>query len=248
MENSLINPEVTLLIHGKINTDFLNRYLSEYYNTYIVISTFHYEPWVNSINFKLLNNYKHSLILNMERPSNFFSGFLDLYSEIKNIYTALNSISTKYTILLKGEEHYSNLEYIFKTIEHSTRYLFCTPIFFRPSSFCPFHISDNIIAGTTKNLVQMYTSSYENFKTNKLEFDSEKSIYITKNYLYNKFKTLDIFDEKVKSNKVIMKNYFSILDLEFLKPYTANHRSINFEWHNNFIPENYNSISNMQDY
>jgi hypothetical protein len=67
--------------------------------------------------------------------------------------------------------------------------------------------------------------------------------------LYNKYlKSPKVFNEKKISCKRIMKNNFSILNLELLKPYNVMLNQLNLKWHNNFIPEENISISKMEDY
>jgi hypothetical protein len=249
MENNLISPEVTLLIRGKINTELLNKYLLNYYHNYIIISTWPDSPWVNSINLKLVNYNKHSVILNMQKPSDSFEGFQNLFYQIKCVYTALDSISTKYTIILRGDEYFSNLDYVFDSIKYATNYIFCSPIFFRPKSFHPFHISDHLLAGTTQNLKMMFDTSYKNFSKNDLPLVYEPEVYLTKNYLFRKYgRRMSVFDKKIISPEVSMKNHFRILDLNKMKPYTAVFNQIGAVWNSNFIPEENNSISKIEDY
>ena len=248
MESNLLNNNVTLIIWGKINTELINKYLSDYYNNYIIISTSPSEPWVNSVNLKLVNYNKHSIILNMTEPSDKFEGFNNLYEHIQNIYIAINSISTKYAIILRGDEYFSNLSYVYKKIELA-RHLYCSPIFFKPKSLHPYHISDHLIAGTVNNLKIMFNTCYENFSAQDLPLTYESEIYITTNYIYKKYnKDMFVFNEKIISPEIVMKNHFAILDLNEMKPYTLVSPQIGKVWNDNFIPEENNSISKMEDY
>jgi hypothetical protein len=249
MENNLIDSDCTILIRGKITQDYFNKYLLNYYNNKIIISTWVNEFWVNSFNLHLLNQKKHSLILNMTNDNDLFDSFQNLYYQIKTVYTALNSINSKYLIILRGDEYYSNLKYIYKEIKDNPKYVHCSPVFFRPENYIKYHFSDHIIAGTTENLKLMFAKSYENFFTKEIPISLYPEVYLTTNYLYNKYlKSPKVLNEEKISCKRIMKNNFSILNLELLKPYNIVFNRLNLKWNNNFIPEENNSISKMEDY
>jgi hypothetical protein len=248
MEDNLISHDCTLLIKGKINFNNLKEYLSNYYNNNIIISTWMNEFWANSFNLHFLNQEKHSLILNMMHDKDLFDYYQNLYYQVKTVYTALNSISSKYLIILRGDEYYSNLKYVYKEILNDPKYIHCTPIFFRPENYLKYHFSDHIIAGTTENLKLMFIKSYENFFRREIDLDYCPEIYLTKNYLYYKYKKSEKVFNGCVSCKRIMKNNFKILNLNKMKPYTVVYNKINQIWNSNFVPEDNNSISKIEDY
>ncbi len=183
MEDRLIDSNCTLLIRGKINHNNLHKYLLNYYDNKIIISTWINEFWINSFNLHFLNQKKHGLILNMINDDDIFNYYQNLYYQVKTVYTALNSITSKYVIILRGDEYYSNLKYIYEEIKNNPKFLYCSPIFFRPEKYIKYHCSDHIIAGTTENVKLMYVNSYINFSKLELNLDTCPEVYLTKNYL-----------------------------------------------------------------
>lgn len=249
MENSLISTDCTILIRGKITNYNLQKYLLNYYDNKIIISTWINEFWVNSFNLHFLNEKKHSLILNMTHEEDAFNYCQNLYYQVKTVYNALNSINSKYLIVLRADEYYSNLKYIYEEIKNNIKYIYCSPIFFRPRSYIKYHFSDHIIAGTTENIKLMFEKSYKNFSKKEINLDYCPEVYLTKNYLYYKYhKNQKIFDEEKISCKNLIKNNFRILDLNKMKPYTVVHNQLKKTWNSNFIPEENNSISKIEDY
>jgi hypothetical protein len=200
--------------------------------------------------------------------SNIPSNFLVLLSQIpeepgaQNFHyqtvstlNALERIKTKYAIKVRGDEFYSNLQYIYNSIRVEPTKIHTSSVFFRSWQYAEYHISDHVIAGTTENLLIMFRACKHNFNTNKLnvskwKIDGKFHKYvvthapeerITKSYL--NAKDTDRF-EKV-DGRILMKDHFDILDINLLKPYKIKANLFKVEWYDNFTPEHNFSISTI---
>jgi hypothetical protein len=116
-------------------------------------------------------------------------------------------------------------------------------------------MSDHIIAGTTENIKLLFEKSKYNWDTGRLNISKWKidgvfTRYIhthapeerlTKSYL--EAKDPDRFEKE--DGRVLMKEHFSILDIQLLKPYKVKANLFKVEFKDNFIPEKNFSISHI---
>jgi hypothetical protein len=223
----------TILLQGKIDLSVYNFYLENYKNTPIVIST-----WEDSILDESVID-KSTLIIKSKYPP--IPGKQNICLQLISTLNGLNYINTKYVIKIRGDETYSNLEYIESFLHQNDKLLYVTPIFFRKWDVIPYHISDHLIAGLTSNVFNMFSSSYSNYNSNYGYIDTVE-VLLGKSYIdFCENKILD-FNE---SNAQYMKKYYSILDLEKLKPYKIVANAFNKVWYDDFIVEDNWSISNI---
>jgi hypothetical protein len=239
--------DVTIIIQGNITQETYDFYKKSIDNFPVLIST-----WSDcKIDFSdLPNNFK---VLFSKLPSE--PGAQNFHFQVVSTLNALESIKTKYAIKVRGDEFYSNLQYIFNVLRVEPNKIHTSSIFFRAWQYAEYHVSDHIIAGTTENLLVMFRACKYNFDTNKLnvskwKIDGKFHKYvtthapeerITKSYIHAK--SPDRF-EKV-DGRILMKEYFDILDLDLLKPYKVKANLFRIEWYDNFIPECNYSISTI---
>lgn len=239
--------DVTIIIQGKLTQETYDFYVKNCTEFPVFIST-----WSDcKIDFS-------------ELPANFnvfFSklpddgGAQNFHYQTVSTLNALERIKTKYSIKLRGDEFYSNLQYIHNCIRVEPEKIYTSSIFFRSWDYAEYHISDHIIAGTTENLLIMFRACKHNFDTGKMnvskwKLDGKFHKYITthapeeritKSYLFAK--TPERY-ERV-DGRILMKEYFDILDLDLLKPYKVKANLFKVEWYDNFIPERNFSISTI---
>jgi hypothetical protein len=239
--------DVTILIQGKLLQESYDFFIKNYLDCPVIIST-----WVdNTIDFTTLPS--NFVVILSAYPQD--HGQQNLNLQITSTLAGLEKVKTKFVIKIRGDEHWSNMYYIYNSIREIPKKIFTSPIYFRAWQFAEYHISDHIIAGTTENLLIMFNQSKINFEENKLNISKIKENgkfvkfhpthspeeRITKSYLNaiekNRF---DIVD-----GRILMKENFEILDLSMLKPYKAKANLYQVEWNNNFIPEENFSISNI---
>jgi hypothetical protein len=239
--------DVTIIIQGRLLQDSYDFYIKNYTDCPVIIST-----WVdNKIDFtNLPQNF--SVILT-PYPDNY--GAQNVHLQIISTLTALEKTKTKYVIKVRGDEYYSNLQYILNCIKVDSDKIHTSSIFFRAWQYAEYHISDHIIAGTLSNLMLMFSQSKYNFETGKVNVSKWKKDgkffkwvethapeeRITKSYLNAK----EPFRFEKVDGRILMKQYFDILDIDLLQPYKIRANLFKKEWNEGFVPERNFSISTI---
>jgi hypothetical protein len=239
--------DVTIIIQGRLLQDSYDFYIKNYTDCPVIIST-----WVdNKIDFtNLPQNF--SVILT-PYPDNY--GAQNVHLQIISTLTALEKTKTKYVIKVRGDEYYTNLQYILNCIKVDSDNSHTSSIFFRAWQYAEYHISDHIIAGTLSNLMLMFSQSKYNFETGKVNVSKWKKDgkffkwvethapeeRITKSYLNAK----EPFRFEKVDGRILMKQYFDILDIDLLQPYKIRANLFKKEWNEGFVPERNFSISTI---
>lgn len=232
---------VTILLQGKILQDSVDFLIKNYPHANVVIST-----WVGTeVDFSNIPQTYNVVLTKI--PSE--GGHQNINYQILSTLKGLQFIKTDYVIKLRGDEYYSNLDYVAYEVAMNPNKIHCSPIFFRHWSFMQYHISDHIIAGTTENLKLMFESTKFNLE-NKLVYhirDGEKyefwepEINLTRSYLMGKeSKRWNIVD-----GRQLMVDNFEIFDISKLHPYKIVANIFQTEWTDGFVPERNFSISNV---
>ena len=239
--------DVTVIIQGRLMQETYDFYVKTCTDFPVVIST-----WVDcKIDFS--NIPSNFLILLSQIPEE--PGAQNFHYQTVSTLNALERIKTKYVIKVRGDEFYSNLQYIYNSIRVEPTKIHTSSVFFRSWQYAEYHISDHVMAGTTENLLIMFRACKHNFDTNRLnvskwKIDGKFHKYvgshspeerITKSYL--DAKDPDRF-EKV-DGRILMKEHFDILDINLLKPYKIKANLFKVEWYDNFTPEHNFSISTI---
>ena len=237
----------TIIIQGKIEQDCYEFYKNKYHNCPVIIST-----WAGTnIDFsELPKNFKLLIA-----PLPLESGDQNIIYQLVSTLNALDLVKTKYVIKMRGDEYWSYPENIYESIKLEPNKLHCSSVFFRAWQYCEYHMSDHIIAGTTQNLITLFTATKHNWNAGRLnvskwKVDGTFTRYIhthapeerlTKSYL--EVKESDRFEKE--DGRILMKEHFSILNIDLLKPYKVKANLFKIEFKDNFIPEKNFSISNI---
>ncbi len=240
--------DVTIIIQGKLLKECYDFWIKEYNSCSVILST-----WIdNEVDFKDLP--ENFIVLLSPYPKDF--GPQNLNLQLISTINALKRVTTKYVIKLRGDEYYSNLQYIRNSLLVEPNKIHTAPIFFRAWQYAEYHISDHIMAGTTVNLLNMFEATKHNFDFNKVNVSKWKvdgkfhkwvtthapEERITKSYLNVK----EPFRYEKVDGRILMKEHFDILDIDLLEPYLVKANLFRKEWKNNFIPERNFSISNIE--
>ena len=242
-----IMEDCTIIIQGKLEKESYDFYIKKYDNCKVIIST-----WAGT-NIDFSNIPKNFKIIISPLPSE--SGDQNLNYQIVSTLNALEMVRTKYVIKVRGDEYWSYPENIYQSIKSAPTKLWSSSVFFRAWQYSEYHISDHIIAGTTENLFILFKAAKYNFDNGRLnvskwKVDGEFHKYVkthapeerlTKSYL--EAKEPDRFEKE--DGRVLMKEHFSILDIDLLKPYKVKANLFKIEFKDNFIPEKNFSISNI---
>lgn len=239
--------DVTIIIQGKLEQDSYDFYTKKYDNCNIIIST-----WVGtSIDFSQLpKNFK---VILSPLPNQ--SGDQNINYQIISTLNALEMVTTKYVIKMRGDEYWSYPENIYQSIKSAPEKLWSSSVFFRAWQYAEYHISDHIMAGATENLLLLFKAAKFNYDNNRLnvskwKVDGKFHKYVkthapeerlTKSYLEAKD---PLRFEKV-DGKFLMKEHFDILDINLLKPYKIKANLFKKQWKDDFIPERNFSISTI---
>jgi len=240
--------DVTVIIQGRLMQDSYDFYIENYKDCPVIIST-----WVdNTIDFK--NLPENFIVLLSPYPYDF--GAQNLNLQLISTLNALERVKTKYVIQVRGDEYYSNLQYVLNSIKVEPNKIHTSSIFFRAWQYAEYHISDHIIAGTLINMLTMFRESKNNFDTGKVNVSKWKvdgnfhkwvtthapEERITKSYLNAK----EPFRFEKVDGRILMKEHFDILDIELLHPYKIKANLFRKEWTEEFIPERNFSISTIE--
>jgi hypothetical protein len=99
-----------------------------------------------------------------------------------------------------------------------------------------------MIAGLTSNLFNMFNLANLNYNSENYDYKNTIELLLGKSYIEScENKILDFEEDNVK----YMEKYYSILNLEKLKPYKIVANCYKKTWHNDFTPENEGSISDI---
>ena len=232
---------VTILLQGKILQDTIDFFVNHYPDQNVVIST-----WVGcNLDFSKLRQ-SHNVILT-KLPKN--GGHQNINYQLLSTTNGLKYVETDYVIKIRGDEYYSNIEYIANEIAMNPKKIHCSPIFFRHWEFMEYHISDHIIAGSLSNLRLMFEKTkfyidndmiYHISDGERHEF-WEPEINLTRGYLMAKE------SERwgnIDGRKLMVDN-FEILNIEKLHPYKIVANIFSTSWTEGFIPERNYSISDI---
>jgi hypothetical protein len=237
----------TIIIQGKLEQDSYNFYINKYKNCPVIIST-----WADcKIDFSgLPKNFK--LII---APLSGESGEQNINYQLISTLNALDNVKTKYVIKMRGDEYWSYPENIYQSIITEPDKIHCSSVFFRAWQYCEYHMSDHIIASTTENLKLLFETTKYNYDNGRLNVSKWKVDGVFRGYInthapeerltksYLEAKEPDRF-EKV-DGRILMKEHFSILDIQLLRPYKVKANLFKIEFKDNFIPEKNFSISNI---
>lgn len=233
---------VTILLQGKILQDSLDFLVKNYPHANVVIST-----WVGStVDFSSIPQTYNVVFGKLPKDG----GHQNINYQILSTLNGLRFIETDYVIKLRGDEYYSNLDYVAYEIAMNPNKIQCSPVFFRHWSFMEYHISDHLIAGTTKNLKLMFESTKFNLENGLVyhirdgeKFDFwEPEINLTRSYLMAK----DSKRWSIVDGRTLMVDNFEILDIQRLHPYKIVANIFQTEWTDGFIPERNFSISDVK--
>ena len=234
--------DVTILIQGKISQESYNYYVESFPQFPIVIST-----WADHT--LDLSYFPNNLqLIQSKLPSQ--SGEQNMNYQFISTINGLNNVTTKYVVKVRGDEYYSNIDFIRDLVETKSDKIWTVPVFFRHGTDFPYHISDHLMAATTENLKFMFGAAkyaYDNeliyHMVDGTRFSYwEPEINLTKGYLMAKYK--EEFHTK-EMNQIMVEN-FDIIPLTELKPYKVVANIFHLHWYNNFTPELNQSISKIE--
>jgi hypothetical protein len=232
---------ITIVIQGKLERECYDFYVENYKDYPVIIST-----WENTIAMLAINNIPDNFtIIENKFPEK--NGYQNFNLQVESTLAGLKLVKTEYVIKMRGDEYYSNIEYILEKVTSLPQIVFTSPVFFRAWKHYKLHISDHLLAGTTDNIKKMFRKA----KNTKLVCSEKKFCpeqILTIEYLALHGKN-SLIGSKINQNfqKEIMKEYFEILDLNELKDYKITTNILRKVYKNNFDFKKTKSIESMNE-
>jgi len=148
----------------------------------------------------------------------------NIYFQSIGTLGGLNNITTEYAIKFRTDEYYSDIEGFIDTVKSMPEKIITNNVLARKFSKYPYHISDHVIGGTTKNMKLMFEASVNFLKTGKLNGACAEQ-HLTRCYL-------EAIGEKCQKGdtpeyvKTLMKNYFHIISIKTMGDYNVTAKSV----------------------
>jgi hypothetical protein len=230
---------ITIVIQGRLEKECYDFCVENYKDYPVIIST-----WENTISMLGINNIPDNFTI-IENKVPVEHGYQNFNLQVESTLVALELVKTEYVIKMRGDEYYSNIEYLLEKVTSLPQMVFTSPIFFRAWKPYKFHISDHLIVGTTDNIKKMFVGAKNtNLRCDK-KFSPEQILTIE--YLLSHNEKPLIGSKMNDSKKDLMKKYFSILNLENLKDYKITANVIKKVYKNNFDLVKTRSIGDINE-
>lgn len=146
--------DVTIIIQGKIDSSVLERWVLEYGDWNVIVSTWSTE------NLGKVHIPKNWTLLQFPMTPKFID-IMTLQWQLQSTMNAFQYVKTPFLIKARGDEFYSNLHRFVKEVKIKSQQIICSDIFYRGLENNPFHISDHLIGGTTENIKLMFERTYD---------------------------------------------------------------------------------------
>lgn len=145
--------DVTIVIQGRVRNDFLVKWVKEYSDWNVILST-----W-NDSNIGGIEFPESWRILMFPKPPR-YGGVGNLDYQIDSTLNGLKYVETDYCIKARGDEFFLNLYRFVKDLKLKPEQIICGDVFYRAlenNTF--FHIGDHLIGGTTENMKIMFENT-----------------------------------------------------------------------------------------
>jgi hypothetical protein len=146
--------DVTIIIQGKIDSSVLERWVLEYGDWNVIVSTWSTE------NLGKVHIPKNWTLLQFPMTPQFID-IMTLQWQLQSTMNAFQYVKTPFLIKARGDEFYSNLHRFVQEVKIKSQQIICSDIFYRGLENIPFHISDHLIGGTTENIKLMFERTYD---------------------------------------------------------------------------------------
>jgi hypothetical protein len=205
--------DLTIILQGRCEDEPLKMWFENYSNHNVILSI-----WNDyTIPFDIPSNWK---VIKRDIPKR-YAEFQNVDLQITSTLNGLLYVDTKYTLKVRADEYYSNIETIYKKMKLDENKILCGSFVFRRlDGLYPYHISDHIICGTTDNIKLMFESAYENL-INDLKFNNTPESILGFAFVAKK----ENFDMNNMSlyigdmYKYYMKKWYHIINVNELYPF-----------------------------
>jgi hypothetical protein len=203
--------DLTILIQGRCEEEQIQLWIDNYSDWNVIIST-----WIDyNLNLNFPNNWK---IIKSEYPNRFVD-MQNIDLQLVSTLNGLKEVQTEYAIKVRGDEFFSNLDLVYNRMKEVHPKILVSSIFFRPLGLYLYHISDHFICSTAENIKLMFESTY-NFLLNYAKFNNSPESHFGFCFIHSKENwTSYNVDNYIDINDDMIKKWYSIFDVNYLKPY-----------------------------
>lgn len=200
--------DLTIVIQGPLSSETLERYIHEYTEYPIVISTWmHYRDMLSNYhlpdNFKVLLQQQRAPVQRRHDPSR----------QQITTHDGLRLVQTRFAIKLRGDEFYSSIDTVHEELIKQPGKLHCMPVFFRYSWDLPYHCSDHFVAGEVGNMNLMFGNLWHETLSRdicKAFWSSEQKL--TLSYLSQLYPDESWLIDRANKSLMYMRKHFNILN------------------------------------
>jgi len=254
--------DLSIIIHGPIDLHTIIN-INKYSRDYHVIlcspkkqTTYLFNEVLSMVECK---DYNLSIIFYEDIIKSEFDNRANRYYHFLSVDSALKLCNTKYTIKLRSDEYYSNLDPFYYTIVKNNSKIITNDVFFRNSTYHNYHPSDHLVGGRTElmsNIYAMARNLCEN-QDNYKKSDLLKKVSVID---FNSFCPEQILgfcaitqindEEKIEklSNIELMKSSFEIVKSDSLGSFIVNSNSAVKKWTDTSYHNPDTDIDNIENY
>jgi len=168
--------KITLIIHGPLSiytTFMLYRYYRDYPIIIVIPKTIpeKAELFLKEIQRMMADkDYQVSLFMYDESLPNNAYNDQNRYYHFLSVHLGLTACSTDYAVKVRSDEFYSDLTPFVNAVMDSNDKIVTSDVFFRNSTI-PYHPSDHLVGGATKEMLEMFRLARE-FSENQEQRES----------------------------------------------------------------------------
>lgn len=233
--------EFTIVIQGRIRKECLAENIKNSMGLPVIVSTWEGQD--------LLGCGEPSLVVKSKVPEN--PGIQNFMLQLVSTIKGLDFVETKYAIKVRGDEYYKYDDVVNSVLREDSK-IHTAPVFFRPfgnphtmeygiMARRPYAISDHMMAGKTDLLKRMFVECKNKYEKT-MNYEDSKEWGLTKAHMRNMgFEDFQNFSE----GKNAMKSMFGVILMKSLEPYFVTCNCCKKVFKNNFRPEEWSSIEDM---
>ncbi len=155
---------------------------------------------------------------------------------VKSTYLGLKNIDAEYTIKIRSDEKFENLQPLIDLHMKSKKFVFGNA-FARNWHKDRFMVGDHIFMDSTKNLISIYENIINNHEFRYPQYCGEHILGI--NCLKSRYEDVEVFKGNVRSNDANVQEKYArkameCIDINLLGDYVVSHRSAKKIWKKDF--------------
>lgn len=251
-----MSDKVTLLIQGKLHKNTIK--MCDFHKELnIVISTWGSEKEVIDFIGKSMRPNIKIVAKELPRTTTDHRNESNRLYHFASTFNGLETIETEFTIKVRTDEYYSHLVPLIAMVHKEPEKIITNNVFFRKTNFYMYHPSDHLLAGKTKNLLEVFreckhtAETVDMFRQDLRPEQMIGTVYViqkekatNKNFRINLHKN----EEGLREATVLMKKYFNVINTQILGEFEVTANSFKKEWNTlAFTDIRYDVVDSMEE-